>query len=172
MKRAVFLLLIVSACTPVRVISTEETAGIDFNRYQTFGFFTDDMGLTEYPNFQVLKDAISRELTQRGLQTSDNPDLKINIAADKEDKQQTRETDIRDAPPYMGTRNYTWQSEEIVVREYEEGTVKIDVVDTESNEMVWQGVAAGTITGDQDKMKTRIDKAIDKLFSKFPITEQ
>lgn len=166
-----FLICLCAACSSVRVISTETNPESDFSSYQTYNFYTDDAGLASNPNLQFLKDAISQEMNQRGLSFSENPDIRINIAADREQKVQTRETGIRDAPVYMGTRNYSWQSEEIVVREYEEGTVKLDVVDAEKEALVWQGIAAGTVVGDQNKMQARIKKAIDQLFRNFPIAE-
>ena len=55
----------------------------------------------------------------------------------------------------MGQRNYHWESSEIVVREYEEGTVTLDFVDRAKNLMVWQGVAAGTITDNMKKNGTK-----------------
>ncbi len=174
MIRIVLCVLIcgVTACTPVRIVSTETNPESDFSIYQTYNFYTDDARLASNPNLRVLMDAISREMNQRGFTLDDSPDLMINIAVDKEEKVQTRETDFRDAPVYMGTRNYSWQSEEIVVREYEEGTVKLDLVDTDQGALVWQGIAAGTVDGNQAKMKSRIDKAIDLLFRNFPIEEK
>jgi hypothetical protein len=168
---AILIPLVLAACTPVRVVSTETAPMAEFSQYKTFGFYEDEKGLEENPNFLSVKRAVSEELSQRGLTQADSPDLLINIAGDREEKVQTRETDIRDAPVYMGTRNYSWESEEIVVREYTEGTVKIDVVDAATNQMVWQGIAAGTITGDQTKMDKRIKEAMDKLFERFPVKE-
>ena len=170
MATFIYLILILS-CTPVRIVSTDTEKGTDFSRYQSFGFYEIADGSAEAPNLEHLKSAIIRELGQRGLVVSENPDLKVNIALDKESKVQTRETDYRDAPRYIGTRSYHWESEEIVVNEYEEGSVKIDVVDTRTNTMVWQGIAAGTLTDNQEKMKSRIDMAMNKLFARFPVSE-
>ena len=69
----------------------------------------------------------------------------------------------------MGQRNYHWESGEIVVREYDEGTVTLDFVDRAKNLMVWQGVAAGTITDNMKKRDKRINTAMAKLFKKFPV---
>lgn len=163
--------LIYPACTPVRVVSTEQFSEQDFSGVISYGFYEDQQGLDQNTNFQLLKEAVQMELNQRGLVNSDDPDLLINLAAEKENKVQTRKTDINDAPIYMGTRNYRWESEEIIVREYEEGTVKVDVVNASSNDLIWQGIAAGTLTGDDDKMHARIFKAMDLLFADFPVKE-
>jgi hypothetical protein len=157
------------SCSPVRVVSTETSDSVDFSEFRTFSFLEDKDTLANSPNSLQVRQAVQQELEGRGITLSDSPDLLINIALTREEKVQTRETDIRNAPVYMGTRNYHWESEEIVVREYEEGTVKVDVVDAESQRLVWQGIAVGTITGDKEKMKQRIQKGIEKLFNEFPI---
>ncbi len=164
------MLVIGAGCTPVRVISSEENPDADFSRYQTFSFYGEPEEAGPY--LSQIKEAISLELEARGITPADNADLMVNIAVDVRDVVQTRETDLRDAPRYTGTRNYHWESEEIVVNEYEEGTVIIDIVDSELNRMVWQGMVAGTITENPDKMKSRIFTGIDKLFSKFPLSEK
>ena len=84
---------------------------------------------------------------------------------------QTRETDYRDIR-YSGERNYQWESDEVIVNEYKEGTVVLDIVETSSGNLVWQGIAASILEGELNKKNTkmaaRIDAAIEKLFRRFP----
>ena len=69
----------------------------------------------------------------------------------------------------MGQRNYSWKSEEIVVGEFNEGTVVVDFIDVANSEMIWQGVVKGVITDKASINDKRIKKSVDKLFKKFPI---
>ena len=161
----ILIVLVAYACTPVRVVSTEQVAE-NFSEYKTFDFYQITNG--EGPYTADLKNAIVRELEKKGYtRDQQSPDLRINIGTTVEDKVQTRETDYRDIA-YMGQRNYSWQSEEVVVNEYKEGTVVIDFVDSGEDKLVWQGVAAGTISGNESEMIKRIDKAMEMLFDKFP----
>jgi hypothetical protein len=54
---------------------------------------------------QLLKAAIDKEMQDRGFSKSENPEMWMNIGIVIEDKVQTRQTNIRDAPLYIGQRN-------------------------------------------------------------------
>jgi hypothetical protein len=166
------LLALVTGCTPGKVISTELGPGIQESNYQTYNFYdlkvdAPDTMPTRPERVQMLKDAISRELQAVGLQMADDPDLWVNIGVVVERKIQTRETDIREAPIYIGQRNYHWEVEEVPVGEYREGTVTIDLVDAASDEMVGQAVASSAIVEDDEKLKKRIDQVAAKVFKKL-----
>ena len=56
------------------------------------------------------------------------------------------------------------------VRHYKEGTIVIEIVDFKTNQLVWQGAAAGALTGlnnpeDADEL---VPKAIRDILAKFP----
>ena len=72
-----------------------------------------------------------------------------------------------DFNPEAASRNYHWESEEVVIDEYREGTVTIDLIDAETNEMVGQSVASGTIVGNDEKLQKRIDEGMAKSFDKL-----
>lgn len=169
-----FILISASfSCTPVRVVSTQEKENIDYNIYRTFNFMdvsfrNDAVANNDMEEFVLLKTAIAKEMEHLGYVQADNPDLWINIGIVVEQKTQTRTTDIREAPLYIGQRRYHWESEEVVVANYEEGTVSVDMVDADKNERVWEGVAAGTVTDNPQKLEKRINKVMELLFQEFP----
>ena len=106
----------------------------------------------------------------RGYQIEkEYPDLILNIGIVITAEQKTRQTDIRDAPRYMGQRNYHWESEEIVVQNYNEGTVILDVVESENNKLIWQAVSKGMITASMGTNMSRITKAVKKMYNKYPV---
>ncbi|HZH13006.1 MAG TPA: DUF4136 domain-containing protein [Archangium sp.] len=59
---------------------------------------------------------------------------------------------------------------EPVVREYREGTLILDVVDGDSNKLVWRGTAEAELAGNMDAKKSQklINKAADELLEDFP----
>ncbi|WP_400190174.1 DUF4136 domain-containing protein [Hymenobacter sp. B81] len=169
------LLLWLSACSSTDIKSTEQTPGVDFSAYRTYNFL--DVQARNEAAFAApgsaiadLKTAVARELERRGYQRADAPDLWVNIGVVTQDQVQTRQTDIREAPRYIGQRRYSWQSEEVVVDRYEVGTVTVELVDAARNERVWQGVAASTLTDDPQKLTRRIDEGMSKLFEKYPLS--
>ena len=170
MRTFIILLLVFTgiSCSPVRVVSTE-TFAEDLSRYKTYNYYQPTTSPGVYDD--VLLAAIDKQLEERGFTKSDNPDLKINIGKSFTNVAQTRETDYRDIR-YSGERNYQWESDEVIVNEYKEGTVVLDIVETSSGNLVWQGIAASILEGELNKKNTkmaaRIDAAIEKLFRRFP----
>jgi hypothetical protein len=54
------------------------------------------------------------------------------------------------------------------VNTYEEGTLIVDLFDTKTKEAVWRGTATQDVSSNPEKQSKNIDKAAEKLFSKFP----
>ena len=144
------------------------------SNYQTYQLYKMDVHhISQFEprkeGLKVLTNAIAEKMEQRGFsRVEEDPDLILNVGVTIAQETQTRETDIRDAPMYIGQRRYSWQSEEIVVRTYHEGTVVLDMVDGERNEMIWQAVVKGVLSEKRNKNDKKIRKGVEKLFKKFP----
>jgi hypothetical protein len=52
-------------------------------------------------------------------------------------------------------------------RDLEAGTLVIDLLDAASEEIVWRGLASGTVTGKAQKIEKKIDRVVAKMFKKF-----
>jgi hypothetical protein len=165
-------------CSGTKVQNAETAAGTDLSRYKTFGFYEiDTAGLVnpEYyiSNVEALKKSVITQMVARGYSEATNPDLKINMGVTVEEKAQTRETDFRtDRTRYMGQRNYSWQSEEIVVGYYKEGTLDFHLVDAKENKMVWRATISDVVPTKQKNVQETIDRNVKKLFEKFPVKEK
>ncbi len=177
MFRALFLFFMTCLffqCSPVYVPYSKQLTERDFSDYKTFKFSemhveNESSWQPQAQNLERVQEMIASELEARGItQVESSPDLIVNLGVVFADKVQTRETDIRDAPIYVGTRNYHWESQEVVVREYQEGTLMMDVVDAGNEEMIWQGAVKSTMTNNRDKMQKRVEAGIDQLFKSFP----
>jgi hypothetical protein len=53
-----------------------------------------------------------------------------------------------------------------------EGTLVVDLYDAHTKKMVWRGVATATASDKPTKNTAKINKALDKMFEKFPIPAQ
>ncbi len=161
------------ACSTARVVKTEKAPGIDFTSYKTYDFYEldasgDTTGNRFEPYTAILKQAISRELEAKGYRQDADPDLRVNIGIVVKEETQTRETNIREAPRYMGQRRYSWKSEQVEVGRYKVGTATIDLVDSRKNMMVWQGVMEGIISKKENSYEDDVNKGVTELFEKFP----
>ena len=56
------------------------------------------------------------------------------------------------------------------VRNYEEGTIIIEIVDFKSNQMIWQGTVNGALTGldNPEDANEVVSKAVRDILVKFP----
>ncbi|WP_143080325.1 DUF4136 domain-containing protein [Hymenobacter arizonensis] len=178
MKYALFaLLLSLAACASEQVQYARPQPNVNFRSYKTYNFM--DVTARNDAAFEgpgtgiaTLKQVVGRELSRRGYQQSDTPDMLVNIGVVTQEKVQTRETRIQEAPVYIGQRRYHWQSQDVVVGRYEEGTATIELVDAAQQELIWQGSVKSVLTPDEAKLTQRIDKAITALFAKFPVSPQ
>jgi hypothetical protein len=158
-----------------KVQKSELASETDLSGYKTFGFFaTDTSGLVNAENYlknlEVLRQAVSAQLISRGFTESSNPDLKINMGLVVLEKEQTRETDFRtDRPRYMGQRNYSWKSEEVVIGYYKEGTLDFHLIEAISNKMVWWATVTDVVPEKQKNVPKTIERGIKKMFGKFPV---
>jgi hypothetical protein len=171
----IIVLVSLASCSSIRVKDSKTAEGVQFDSYSTFQFVELDLQNREGLPLndiviKMIKSNIKEQMELRGYSQSDNNDLAINIGATTEIVQTTRETDFRDARAgYVGQRNYSWSSEEIVVDESEVGTLLIDVVDRASSELIWKCAVSGTIKNNPEKRAERIEEAIRKAFAKYPI---
>ncbi len=157
------------------LVSYNKASKVDFQKYKTYQIY--GLNVTSIPEFEPRKEGLNFLITEingqmdaRGYKkVKANPDLILNIGVVVSAEQKTRNTDYRDAPRYMGQRNYNWESQEIVVQNYNEGTVILDVVESENNKMIWQAVSKGMISPSIDKNNIRITKAVKKMFNKYPV---
>ncbi|WP_242920360.1 DUF4136 domain-containing protein [Pontibacter liquoris] len=170
-----FWLIVAAGCTPKIVITSEPAPDFHLARYRTFAFYevaASGTGLEENdkPKVALLQNEIARQLQARGLQqVTQNPDLLVNIGIVVEEKVQTRQTNfVTDPPTYIGQRRYTWKSKEVEVGRYKTGTVTLDLVNPDRNELVWQGTAESILQEKDKKLQEQVAKGIQELISRVP----
>lgn len=166
-------LVLVTACSPYRIKRNQADDAATWSAYRTYAFVdTSRRDTALRPTYRIameqVKQSVDAELQRRGYQpVNDNPDLLINLGGVVQEKTQTRETNIREAPVYMGQRRYSWRSQEVPVGTYEEGTVNLHVVDARKNALVWD-VAVSSVLNRRTLSPDQISKAVAKVFEKFP----
>jgi hypothetical protein len=152
----------------------------DFTQYKTFGFAnslgTDRAGYKTIVS-QHLSAAVRSELEARGLQfVVASPQLLVNFNAKLNEKLRT---DAVPAPAtatsyygYRGGTYSTWPTYDYdtVVTTYTEGTLNIDVVDVAKKQMIWEGVAVGSVSEKRaEDLQPAIQKVVAKIFAKYPV---
>lgn len=152
-------------------VSSDYDTNADFKSFKTYQFTEEALALPLNDlNRKRLIEAIESEMAKKGITKAEDADLWVDIKVSSEMKESTTAT-----TDYYGTGyRYRWGPQftttNINVTEYVQGTIFIDFINNETDQLVWQGRGIGTvsenITG--EKRTKRIQKAIAKIFKKYP----
>jgi hypothetical protein len=129
----------------------------DFSKYRTFQI---EGSRLETDAQASLQQEITTRLEGKGLKPSpDNPDLKVIPRL------------IRDASQPVDNSGYTWWtggSTAEATTGIPVGTLVVDLVDPARNQLVWRGVATGTVPSTGALRREKVRVALDRLFADFP----
>lgn len=163
------LLLIVSSCTTVRVASDYDREA-NFGNYSSFAFFKpgiDKAKISDLDKKRILR-AIDNELAAKGMQKSGNPTLLVSIFT----KERERVNVYNNNFGWGWGWNPWWYGGAYgsTVSRSTEGSLYIDLIDAQTNELVWQGVgSARLITGNNiDKKEERIREIVSEILAEYP----
>jgi hypothetical protein len=166
--------LLLSGCSSGPRIRTDVDPAADFGAYRTFGFH-EPFGLDRdgygTPVGTLVRAAVKDELQRRGLRPAErDPDLLINAGGMVADKQRV------DTVPggyygYRYGRYGGWPAyDEVIVTNYREGTLTIDVIDRERRQMVWSSTAVDAVTDSKRAQRdVLLPQVVGKMFAQFPI---
>ena len=162
---AVFL----TSCSSVRVASDYDREA-DFNEYGTYAFFKpgiDKAEISDLDKKRILR-AIETEMTKKGFTKSEDPDLLISIFTKTEENINI----YNNAYPFWGYgwgwNPWYWGSGFNTVSRTSEGTLYIDLIDSEDKELVWQGMGTAALAREVNKKQERINEIVSKIMEKYP----
>jgi len=162
---------IFGACSTIKV-SSDFDREANFAGYKTYAFTPDAEALPVGDiNRKRIMDAVSNELTAKGLTKSDQPAVWIDL---KIKAQQMESATATTSSPYGAGYGYRWgggfSTTTINVEHYVEGTLFVDMIDVSKKQLVWQGRAVGTLDPDADakKREYNINQAVKQIFTKYP----
>ncbi|MGI5308400.1 DUF4136 domain-containing protein [Rheinheimera sp. WS51] len=173
------VLLSLAACSSGPQVRSDSVSNTNFTSYKTFGFIeqlaTDKAGYTTIVT-QNFKAAISKEMALAGYEYSEqNPDLLVNFNSNIENR-----TEVRSMPSasisygyynyrrgiYAGFPLYTTEVDTV---NYKVGTVNIDIVDAAKKQLIWEGVAEGTLRkSDLNQPKKAVNKVVNLIMQQYP----
>lgn len=184
--KVALLALPMAACSTMH-ISTNAAPGAaqTVSRYHTYAWLPTPPERSEPrkdPFVEAhVKQSVDRELAAKGYRkvaSSADPDFLVGWHTTTEER-----TRVESINPYWG---YDWgpafgpplgyggaAGPDVYVSEYVEGTMILDVVDGRTNTLVWRGSAQADLGANPsgEEVPKKIDKAADKILSKFPPQE-
>jgi len=156
------LLLVLMGCSPISV-RTDYDEEVDFTAYESFQW----MPVLKKKQKKIIKKnsfldrrirrAVEHELESQGYY----------IEADGPTDALLAYHIVVEAHVDVGYAGYGYWGPRYHRRRYREGTIIVDVIDSETRQLIWRGSASGQVghpNGDPDQIKA----AIAKIFEKFP----
>jgi hypothetical protein len=157
--RAVFATVLLLAALPVAAATVryDNDSSYHFSSPKTFTWV--EKTKPEFPlaHPRIVK-AIETQLAAKGLQAAaGGGDLKVDYHAVLANRTQITEWGYR---PGWGRS--------IDVQQYTEGTLVVDLIDAATDKLVWRGSATDVASDNPQANEKRINKAMEKLFKKYP----
>lgn len=182
------LALIVTGCASGPQVRYAVAPGVEMGSdFRTFSFFpelsTDRAGFHTIVSRQLVS-STRREMEVRGFQYVENPaeaDLLINFHTDVSEQFRVRSTPTYwhgssfwnhrrgFYDPWVGHRHWPVHST-IDVDQFTEGSLSIDMVASDRNMLVWEGVASQRLTQRTlNELGPALDNAVHQVFQRFPV---
>jgi len=177
---ALCFLLVALACSTIQVSSDYDQAR-DFSKYKSYGWLAEKRPVAtgipalDTPMVQSrIKSGVDLSLTGKGFaEVAENPDLWVNYQLTAEQKLDVHRDDNAFLYSPSGTEIEMSPPDESI-RQYEEGTLVINVFDAREKKLVWRGIGQGQLRGevasDPEKSEQRIHAAVAEVLASFPPT--
>lgn len=182
-----FCFAALSGCAPTVAVDTDYDPAANFSEFRTFGFYQENpaaeqdlaAGSFNTELDQYLKTAIRATLTKQGLSyEATNPDLKVSydVAVDTEVAVNTNYV----YPPGFGYGYSYWYGYRYdygfagypatykTINQYKEGTVVVDIINAETNNVVWRGVGEGVVDMTAGISQERINTIVTDILEEYP----
>lgn len=149
-------------------IQTDYDHKVNFSQYHTYSW--GKVHATD-PLFEDrIRQAVDHALQQKGWSLAPaNGDVTLTAAAFKKEQQEY-------STFYDGLGGWRWRGwggmSTTTVNSIPVGTLVIDIYGTASQGLLWRGLAYDQLSNNPEKDTKKLDKAVDKMFEKFPPEEK
>jgi hypothetical protein len=155
-----FMLCAVAASSRAQTVQTDYDRSFNFSQLKTFNFGPPmDPLAGDSLNDGRIRAAIESNLAAAGfrMETGAKPDFAVAYYVTAKDKLNVQDYSIGPGR-WFGRRD-------IRVDQFTEGTLIVDLIDTNTKQFVWRGRVSGAV--ELKKLDEKINKAVEKLFKQF-----
>jgi hypothetical protein len=168
-----------AACAaPQPRVQSNFDRNVDFGRFKTYEIMATagqraDGGYDTLIG-QAIRNAVHREMQSRGYVQAAQPDLWVNFSLTVQSVQKVTQVPAARTPSayqYRGRYYQPWPaySYETWVREYDEGTLLIDLVAADRMQLVWEAAGTGRLSQPlTEDIEARASRAVALLFQQYP----
>jgi len=161
------LLIAIAASAAAQQVQTDFDKGIDFAQYKTYSWKEVQVRNTLWES--RIKHAVDSQLAAKGWKQVDDGGDVVVLAIGTTRTKRTLETFYDGVGGGWRWRGFGgFGTSTTTEQDYKEGTLVVDMFDANSKQLVWRGNAEDMLSGDPDKNEKKLDKAVVKMFKKFP----
>ena len=159
-----FVFVLVS-CIPV-VVSSDYDESINFAKYKTYAFYEkgtgeeinddendDELEINDLDKRRIMT-AIKNQLESKGMTFSKTPNVYVRFLI-----KNTPEDIMRNEALIYSKKNYPI---------LHEASFFIEIIDSENNQLIWQGKGTTIIPENIGKKAANIDKAVKRIMTRYP----
>ena len=155
--------LMTTAVIVAQKVNVDSNPSAPFATYKTYTWAPGATGVESLTE-QRLHESVNQRLAARGLTRSKaSPDLVVTAHVKTQERQELIPTGFAYGPWWGGVGGGAY------VDTSTEGTLILDFYDAKTKQMVWRGVATATVSEKPTKNIEKMNKALDKMFERFPI---
>ncbi len=171
-------LAVLCACSTLQ-INQDFDADAPFSSYRTYGWLTHEQAPTgdiriDNPLLhRRIRDAIDRHLEIMGFRkvTDAEPDIWVGFHLSLEQRLDVRTINRHHGVGGYGRRGH-WGTVgyETQVRQYQQGTLIIDIADAAERKLVWRGWASDRLSRNPqpDQQEARVHEVVQQVLAQFP----
>jgi hypothetical protein len=175
MKPLVFgaiLLVALAGCASTPTVHTDYDPAAQFAGYRTYTWLKKPEGRSPLVEQRVVA-AIDAKLAAQGWRQTTGTDADVGIAAHVATQQQQTLDTFYSGPAWGGYGWGRWGgagmgSATTTVRNYEVGTLVVDMFDMKTRQAIWRGTASGTVPDSPEDVNAKAQAGVDKMFAAFP----
>mgnify|MGYP001229315563 FL=1 len=159
--------LSILSCGSIKVASDYDSDA-DFSNYKTFAFYKsgiDKVEISDIDKKRILK-SIQNTLLNKGLTIDENPDILINIATKSSENIYIDNSFY--SPYYTGWYPHYSRGHRQVAYSTSQGALYIDVIDTKSKQLIWQGKGIGVLSSKKSDRDELVNNYVTKILEVYP----
>lgn len=152
-------------CASQPQIHSDYDKTVNASQYRTYAFANKPSQSYQTLTEKAVRDAVARQMTQRGYTVAASPDLLVYVSTKQEEMMH-----VEGAPAVSGWGGYGgWAGYDQTMWASEEGLLTVDVVDSHRKQLVWRGTASQTLPSSGDGFSAdKINDAVSQLFTRYP----
>ena len=180
-------ILLLSSCSPLDAIYDYDKS-VDFSQFKTFSFYPWDwkngFQINEYDKQTILM-ALQSELEKKGYKyQKEGGEMEVSIFITLEGKTsyEAYTNHYGGWAGYGGGWGYTGfgygygygpgdSSTRVTQRNYNKGTLIIDVFRVADKKLIWQGIGSREVENNLEKRDRMLPKNVKQIMTKFPVSK-